>query len=97
MLKRDNRKLGLVLGFIAPFLGFAIYYLLRFRLFSVKEYLQVLMMEKSLLSGVISMSLLANAIIFTIYINARKDKTATGIFIATCIYGVAALIFKWFG
>ena len=97
MLKKDDLKLGLILGFIAPFAGFAIYYLMRFRLFTVKEYLQVLMMEKSLLSGVISLSLLANAIIFTLYINSRKDKTATGIFIATCIYGVAALIFKWFG
>ncbi len=96
MLKRDNLKLGLALGFLAPILGFGIYYLIRFRLFTIKEYLQVLMMEKSLLSGVTSLALFANAVIFTIYINTRRDKTATGIFIATCIYGVAALIIKWF-
>jgi len=97
MLKRDNLKLGLVLGFIAPFAGFAIYYLMRFRLFTVKEYLRVLMMEKSLLSGIVNLSLLVSAILFTLYINSRKDKTATGIFIATCIYGVSALLIKWFG
>jgi hypothetical protein len=48
------------------------------------------------LSAIISVSLIANAVLFTIYINTQKDKTATGIFIATCIYGVLALILKWF-
>ena len=96
MLRNDNLKLGLVLGFLAPLAGFISYYLVRFRLFTVKEYLEVLLMEKSLLSAIISVSLIANAVLFTIYINTQKDKTATGIFIATCIYGVLALILKWF-
>lgn len=96
MLKRDNIKLGLILGFLAPIVGFAIYYFYRFRLFTVKEYLQVLLLEKSLLSAVISLALFANAVVFTIYINTRKDKTAKGIFIATCVYGVTALLIKWF-
>ena len=96
MLNRDNIKIGLIVGFLAPFLGFFIYYLLRFRLFTIKEFFQVLMMQKSLLSGIISLALIVNVIVFTLYINKRKDKTATGIFIATCIYAVVALIFKWF-
>lgn len=96
MLKKDNLKLGLVLGFIAPVFGFTAYYLLKFRLFTVKEFWEVLMMQKSLLSGIISIALLADAIIFTLYINKQKDKTAAGIFIATCTYAIVALIFKWF-
>ena len=96
MLNRDNIKIGLIVGFLAPFLGFFIYYLLRFRLFTIKEFFQVLMMQKSLLSGIISLALIVNVIVFTLYINKQKDKTATGIFIATCIYAVVALIFKWF-
>ena len=96
MLNRDNIKIGLIVGFLAPFLGFFIYYLMRFRLFTIKEFFQVLMMQKSLLSGIISLALIVNVIVFTLYINKRKDKTATGIFIATCIYAVVALIFKWF-
>lgn len=95
MLKKDNIKLGLVLGFLAPFAGFFIYYLLRFRLFTVKEFFEVLMMQKSLLSGIISLALIANVIVFTIYINKRQDKTAMGIFIATCIYAIGALLCKW--
>ncbi|MEO8173903.1 MAG: hypothetical protein ABI581_12495 [Sediminibacterium sp.] len=96
MFTKDNWKLGLVIGFFAPFLGFFVYYLMRFRLFSIKDFFQVLMMQKSLLSGIISLALIVNVIVFTIYINKHKDKTATGIFIATCLYALAALGFKWF-
>ncbi len=96
MLKKNNLKLGLVLGFLAPFLGFALYYLMRFRLFTIKEFWQVLMMQKSLISGIISLALIVNVIVFTLYINKRLDKTATGVFIATCMYAITALIFKWF-
>ena len=96
MLFRDNIKLGLVIGFLAPFLGFAIYYLLRFRLYTLQEFWQVIMMQKSLLSGIIAIALVMNVVVFTLYINKQKDKTATGIFIATCIYGVVSLGFKWF-
>ena len=95
MLK-DKLTFGLILGFLAPFIGFAVYYLMRFRLFTVKEFFQVLMMQKSLLSGIVSIALLANAILFTIYINKHKDHTAKGIFIATCMYAVVALGLKWF-
>ncbi|NCI48113.1 hypothetical protein [Sediminibacterium soli] len=96
MLKKDTLPLGLALGFLSPVLGLAAYYLLRFRLFSVKEFLTLIMMQKSLLSGIVSFCLVANAIVFTIYINKHKDNTAKGIFIATCIYALAALALKWF-
>jgi uncharacterized membrane protein len=95
MFTKDNWKLGLIIGFFAPFLGFFVYYLMRFRAFSVKEFFDALMMQKSLLSGIISLALIVNVIVFTIYINKHKDKTATGIFIATCLYALVALGFKW--
>lgn len=95
MFKKDNLKIGMVIGILAPFLGFFIYYLLRFRLFTLKEFFQVLMMQKSLLSGIISLALIVNVIVFTLFLNKRQDKTATGIFIITCLYAVVALGFKW--
>lgn len=97
MLKKDDLRLGLILGFLAPVIGFTAYYLLRFRIFTVKEFLQVLMMQKTLLSGIVSIALIANAVVFTLYINQEKDKTAKGVFIATCIYALLALALKWFG
>ena len=96
-MKKDNLKLGLILGFIAPIIGLFGYYFWKFRLFTLNEFFQVLNMQKSLLSGIISVALIANAILFTLYINEHKDKTAKGIFIATCIYALITLGFKWFG
>jgi tryptophan-rich sensory protein len=95
MFKKDDLKLGLILGFITPIFGLIIYYFLQFRLFKFKEFLTVLLEQKSLLSGIISVSLIANAIVFTICINKQIDKTARGIFIATCIYALVALVVKW--
>lgn len=96
MFQKDNWKLGLLIGFLAPVIGFFAYYFLRFRLFGFKEFVKVLMAQKSLLSGIISLALIVNVVVFTLFINKRKDRTATGIFIATCIYALAALGFKWF-
>ena len=96
-MKKDNLKLGLLLGFLAPVIGIFGYYLWKFSLFTLNEFFQVLNMQKSLLSGIISIALIANAILFTLYINEHKDKTAKGIFIATCIYALVTLGFKWFG
>jgi hypothetical protein len=55
------------------------------------------MLQKSLLSGIISIALIANAIVFTVYINKQKDKTAKGIFAVSVAYAVAAFLFKIFG
>ena len=46
------------------------------------------------LTAISSISLLANAILFTIYINSHRDKTARGIFAATLIYGIGVLVYK---
>ncbi|MBH2003219.1 MAG: hypothetical protein I8H66_00885 [Sphingobacteriia bacterium] len=96
MLKKDDLRLGLILGFLAPIAGIFGYYFWKFRLFTLNEFFQVLNMQKSLLSGIISVALVANAIVFTIYINQHKDKTAKGVFVATCLYAVVTLLFKWF-
>jgi hypothetical protein len=96
MLKKDSLQLGILLGFIAPLLGILVYYLIVFmpRQVSFSEYLRYLSQLKSLLTGVSSISLIANAILFTIYINSRRDKTAKGIFVSTLIYGVLVLLIK---
>jgi hypothetical protein len=47
-----------------------------------------------LLTLAITLSLMANAILFTLYINAHIDKTAKGIFVATFVYAIIALVLK---
>ena len=98
ILFKDNTKLGLILGAIAPLIGLLTFKGYKFGIFSYKEFFQFLYVEPGFrtLSAALSISLLANALIFTLYINAGKDKTAKGIFITTCIYGLIVLLIKTF-
>jgi hypothetical protein len=96
MLKRDNLLLGLILGITAPFLGLLIYYFAKFSsVATLKEFIGVVLTQKSLLTAMLSVSLVANAAVFTYYINNRKDETAKGVFISTCIYAGSVLLWKF--
>ncbi len=96
MLKKDNLRFGLLLGFAAPLLAMVLYYLYQFKnVITFGEFFKVILLQKTLLTAITSICLVANAAIFTWYINKRKDYTAKGIFIATCIYAGTALIWKF--
>jgi ABC-type uncharacterized transport system permease subunit len=43
-----------------------------------------------------SLSLLANALVFTVCINTRKDNIAKGVFVTTAVYGLVILLIKTF-
>ena len=95
ILKKDNLKFGILLGILGPILAMLLYYFWVFsRSIRLSEYIYVLGTNKQLLTAISSISLLANAILFTIYINTHRDKTAKGIFVATLIYGIAVLVYK---
>lgn len=95
IFKKDNFVFGLVLGFIAPLAGFLIYKFIKFRSLTLIEMIQWLKLNPQLITVVVSLSLLANAVLFTVYINVHKDRTARGIFAFTCIYAIVALLFKF--
>lgn len=98
MFKKDNFKLGLILGLMAPLLGFLLFKFYKFEIFSFSEFFEFILNEPGFrtLSAGLSVSLLLNAALFTIYINKRLDKTAKGIFITTLVYGVIILLIKTF-
>jgi hypothetical protein len=60
------------------------------------EFLEQFLSNNRLITSIGSLSLLANALLFTIYINTERDETAKGIFISTIIYGIGILILKIF-
>ena len=93
--KKDNFIFGLALGFIAPVLGFMIFKLYKFQGLTLSEMLQWMKFNPNLITVSISVSLMANAILFTIYINGHRDKTAKGIFLLTVVYAIIAMIFKY--
>lgn len=95
---RDNVKLGLVLGFLAPFIGIYGYYFIKMRAAgSFLDFLKFLGDKDyghAILTSALTFSLLVNAIFFTIYVNTDKYKTGKGIFIMTMIYAIPLIIMK---
>ena len=71
-----------------------VFYLWKAGSTNLGEFLQIALQNKSFLTAMISFSLFLNAIIFTYYVNKRLDKTAIGIFIATCAYAIPVIIIK---
>ncbi len=95
MRNKDNYILGLTIGAVLPLLSFFGYYYRKFSLFTFSEFIELLSQNKSLVTALSIPCLLLNIVLFTIFINGRKDKTAKGIFIASIIYALSALIFKF--
>ncbi len=97
--KKDHFIFGFIIGLMAPFAGFAVFKYTKLGPLNYIEALQYIFTEPGhrLLTVAISLSLMANAILFTIYINAHIDHTAKGIFAATLIYALTALSIKTFG
>ena len=98
ILKRDSIKLGLLLGFVGPLLGIFLYKFVKFKIFTFKETFQYMLYEPGhkTLSVALTLALFVNAVLFTVYLNTRKDKTAKGIFLVTLVYGVVVLFLKLF-
>lgn len=93
---KDNLKLGLILGLFGPLAGLAVVYFVSYSAFTFFEFLDNFIHENRLITSIGSMSLLANAVLFTLYVNTNRDKTAKGIFIVTVIYGIGILVLKIF-
>ncbi len=96
IFKKDNLRLGLALGLIGPLLGLVVVYFIKFPSYTFQEFLDYFMHDNRMITSIGSLSLLANAILFTIYVNTSRDNTAKGIFIVTLIYGIGILLLKIF-
>ena len=94
IFKKDNLKLGLVLGLIGPVLGLIVIYFIKFPSVAFGDFLNEFFNDNRLMTSIGSLSLLANVIFFTLYVNTHRDHTAKGIFLVTLIYGIGILVLK---
>ena len=96
MLKRDDIRLGLLLGFIAPIISLGIYYLVKFYpLFTLNDFFYFISTNRSQITAISVPCLVLNIALFTLYINSHRDKTAKGIFAVTLVYAITALLLKF--
>ena len=96
ILKRDNLKLGLILGLLGPALGLVVVYFVKFSSYGFIDFLDYFFNDNRLITSIGALCLLANAVLFTLYINTHRDKTAKGIFATTLVYGISILVLKIF-
>lgn len=94
IFKKDNLRLGLALGLIGPLVGLVVIYFIKFPSYSFMDFLTYFMNDNQLITSIGALSLLANVILFTVYINTHRDETAKGIFAVTVMYGIGILILK---
>jgi hypothetical protein len=94
ILKRDNLRLGMILGLIGPILGMVILKYIKAPSSTFSEFIDMFFNDNRYLTSIGSLSLLVNVILFTIYINTHRDHTAKGIFLITLIYGIGILVLK---
>jgi hypothetical protein len=97
MLKKDDFKLGLILGLLLPVVSFLGYYAWKFSVYSFSDYIFYLRTNKALVTAITIPCLVLNMVIFTYYINSKLDRTAKGIFAVTLLYALASLAVKYFG
>lgn len=97
-LKKDNFIFGAVMGFIGPLFGILIFKFVKFGSFGYAELFEYMYREQGhrTFSVALSLALMVNAVLFTIYINTNRDYTAKGIFVLTLIYGIIVLSIKTF-
>jgi len=95
MFKKDELRIGMLLGFIAPLLSLVVYYFVKFNAYTFLDFLRFVGSNKNQITAISVPCLVLNIALFTFYINTRRDKTAKGIFAITLIYAIAALLLKF--
>ncbi len=95
-LFKDDQRLGLLLGLTGPLLGLVFVYYWKFSSYTFREFMESFLQENRLITSIGSLSLVVNALLFTICVNTDRDRMARGIFIVTCCYGVGILLLKLF-
>jgi hypothetical protein len=96
MFNKDNLGFGVLLGLFAPIVSFFGYYFWKFGQFSLGDFLHALQTNKQLVTALTIPILLLNIVLFTYYINTKKDKTAKGIFAVTLVFALTSVLFKYF-
>ena len=94
IFKKDSLKFGLILGLLGPILGLVVIYFIRYPSQRFLDFFDFFIHDSKMITSIGSLSLMANALLFTIYINTHRDNTAKGIFLITLIYGIGILVLK---
>jgi hypothetical protein len=96
VLRKDRLLTGIIIGTLIPLVAVYVQYYLKYSGWTFSEFLYQLKAQERFLTGISTIALVANGLLFGILIHFKKYETARGIFVPTVIYGIAVLIWKLF-
>lgn len=92
---KDNIFLGFLLGLLGPTIGIIGFYLVNYNASSLSDFIDLSVKQK-LLSPLLSLSCVINLGLFYLFIQYDKYPTGRGIILATFLYGLVIVLFKFF-
>ena len=92
--KYNNLRIGLILGILAPMLGFLVIFGVAFRGMSISEYAELLVYNKKL-SSIVSLSVIPNLLLFFIFIWLNYLFSARGVLASTLLFALVVVITKF--
>lgn len=94
LIKKDTLLRGLILGLVAPIIGFYLFKLIQFNYFDMEKFFTHIY-ENKLLAPVISICVILNAALFFYFIQNDKFYTARGLILGTFVYGGIIIYLKF--
>jgi len=92
-LKLNNLLVGLISGLLVPFITLVIFYLVRSREDSFLEYLK-LTSEFRVLTNLISLAAIPDALLFFIFIWTNRLRSARGVIFSLLLISLFVIIIK---
>lgn len=95
-IKKDTVLRGIIIGIIFPFIVLGVQFLWKnyHSGWTWDSYWYYLKTEKRFLTGVSTICLIGNGLLFGILIQLKKYETGRGVFIPTVLMSIAVLIYK---
>lgn len=94
-MRIDKPIYGFIIGALCPFAGLLIMYFLWGQHQGIGHFISSLFYLKDMGGKVFSLSLLANLLPFLLLTSRRQDYAARGVFVATMLYVVFIILFKY--
>lgn len=84
--KYDYMWVGLLLGLAAPLLTLYIFYLFRYSHLTFEQFYTQVLLAANIVTPSISLCVIANLLVFFIFIWTNRNYSARGVLLATFIY-----------
>lgn len=93
--KADKVYIGLLLGIVAPFIGFFAFYMITYSHLSIGSFIKKMILAH-VYTPLISLCVISNLPVFFTFIYSDKYYGARGVLLATFIYAGLVVFLKYF-